>query len=189
VIYVILGSLGFLVIYLLDIASLKRIPGLKPLSLIIGSSLVIYAAVMACLSPDKLSLPVWTSWLGWVVLPPAVFMLVFSLFINLPFSKTYVGRDSGPLITSGLYALVRHPGVHWFTLTMLALILVSASRLMLIAAPIWVGLDIILVTIQDRFFFGKIFAGYEQYRRQTPMLIPNRQSLSAFFNSFKQNGG
>jgi protein-S-isoprenylcysteine O-methyltransferase Ste14 len=79
--------------------------------------------------------------------------------------------------------------VHWFTLTMLALILVSASRLMLIAAPIWVGLDVILVAIQDRFFFGKMFAGYEQYRRQTPMLIPNRQSLSAFFNSFKQNGG
>jgi protein-S-isoprenylcysteine O-methyltransferase Ste14 len=189
-IYVVLGSLGFLIIHLLDIASLKRTPGLKPLTLLAGSGLVVYAAIMACLAPDKLSLPAWAGWLGWVLLPASLFMLVYSLFINLPFKKTYVTKGVGnKLVTSGLYALVRHPGVHWFILVMLALILVSESRLMLIAAPIWVLLDIALVAIQDKFFFGKMFAGYDQYRRQTPMLIPNRRSLSAFINSLKHTGG
>jgi protein-S-isoprenylcysteine O-methyltransferase Ste14 len=59
---------------------------------------------------------------------------------------------------------------------------------MLIAAPIWLFLDIVLVAVQDRYFFGRMFAGYDNYRRQTPMLIPNRRSLSAFINSLKQTG-
>jgi protein-S-isoprenylcysteine O-methyltransferase Ste14 len=116
-------------------------------------------------------------------------MLIYSLYIKLPFGKSYVTSGVGDkLTTSGLYALVRHPWVHWLTLLLVALILVSQSRLMLIAAPIWLLLDIGLVAIQDRFFLGRMFAGYDNYRRQTPMLIPNRRSLSAFINSFKQSG-
>jgi protein-S-isoprenylcysteine O-methyltransferase Ste14 len=186
-IYIVLGGLGFLSVQLLDIVSLKRIPVLKPLTVLVGNGLLVFSIIMLCLSPDKLALPVWSSWLGWVILPIALSMLIYSLYINLPFAKTYVATGVGDkLITSGLYALVRHPGVHWFSLLLLALVLVSSSRLMLIAAPIWVLLDIILVAIQDRFFFGRMFAGYDNYRRQTPMLIPNRRSLSAFINSLSR---
>jgi len=49
-------------------------------------------------------------------------------------------------------------------------------------------LDILLVAIQDRFFFGRMFEGYNTYRRQTPMLVPNRRSISAFISSLKQAG-
>jgi len=188
-IYIVLGGLGFLIIHLLDIVSIKRIPGIKPLIWLTGNGLVVYAAIMVCLSSDKLALATWSTWLGWVVLPISVFMLVYSLFVNLPFGKTYVATGVGDkLITSGLYALVRHPWVHWLTLALLALILVSKSSLMLIAAPIWVLLDIVLVSIQDRFFFGRMFAGYDNYRRETPMFIPNRRSINAFINSLKQTG-
>jgi protein-S-isoprenylcysteine O-methyltransferase Ste14 len=188
-IYIVLGGLGFLSVQLLDIFSLKRIPLVKPLTMLVGNGLLVFSIIMLCLSPDKLALPVWSSWLGWALLPISLFLLIYSLYINLPFAKTYVATGVGDkLITSGLYALVRHPGVHWFTLFLVALILVSRSRLMLIAAPIWVLLDIVLVAIQDRFFFSRMFAGYEKYRRQTPMLIPNRRSLSAFINSLKQTG-
>jgi protein-S-isoprenylcysteine O-methyltransferase Ste14 len=188
-IYIVLGGLGFLSVQLLDIVSLKRIPVVKPITALVGNGLLVFSIIMLCLSPDKLALPVWSSWLGWVILPISLSMLIYSLYINLPFAKTYVATGVGDkLITSGLYALVRHPGVHWFSLLLLALVLVSSSRLMLIAAPIWVLLDIILVAIQDRFFFGRMFAGYDNYRRQTPMLIPNRRSLSAFINSLRQTG-
>jgi len=188
-IYIVLGGLGFLIIHLLDIVSIKRIPRVKPLTWLAGSGLVVFSITMLCLSPDKLALPFWSTWLGWVVLPISLFMLIYSLFINLPFGKTYVATGVGDkLITSGLYALVRHPGVHWFTLLLLALILVSSSSLMLIAAPIWVLLDIVLVSIQDRFFFSKMFAGYDNYRRETPMFIPSQRSINAFINSLKQTG-
>ena len=66
--------------------------------------------------------------------------------------------------------------------------MVSKASLMLIAAPIWLCLDIVLVAIQDRFFLGRMFTEYDDYRRRTPMLIPNRRSLSAFINSLKQSG-
>jgi hypothetical protein len=33
-----------------------------------------------------------------------------------------------------------------------------------------------------------MFAGYDNYRRETPMFIPNRRSINAFINSLKQTG-
>ena len=182
-----IGCLGFLVIHFFDIISLKRWPGLKPLTWILGSGLLVYAVVMASLQSDRLPLPVWSTWLGGVPLLASLYLLVHSLFINLPFRKTYMAKGvSNKLITTGLYALVRHPGVYWFSLILLSLILVSKSSLLLKVTPIFILLDITLVIFQDKFLFGKMFRDYDTYRHKTPMLVPNRHSLNAFLNSLKQ---
>ncbi len=186
-IYIAIGTVGFIVIHLFDIVSLKRIPGAKLFTWVLGSGLLAYALTMVCLQSDKLPLPVWSTWLGWVLLSISLFLLIYSLFINLPFRKTYVTTGVGnKLITTGLYALVRHPGVHWFILFVLSLILVSKSSLLLMAAPIWILLDILLVLIEDKFVFTRIFDGYESYRKQTPMLLPNRKSISACVRTLNQ---
>jgi len=188
--YIAIGCLGFLIIHLFDLVSLKRIPGAKPFTWILGSSLLVYALAIACLQSDKLPLPTWPIWLGWGLLSISFLMLIYSLFINLPFRKTYVVTGVGDrLITTGLYALVRHPGVHWFTLLLLSLILVSRSSLLLMAAPIFIMLDIVLVIVQDKFFFVRMFDGYDSYQQETPMLVPNRQSINAFINSLRQQPG
>jgi len=180
VIYIVIGILGFLIIHVFDIVCLKRIPALKPICWILGGGLLVYSLIMMSLAPDKLSLPAWSTWFGWGVLALSTLLLVYSLFINLPFRKTYITTGVGDrLVVTGLYALVRHPGVHWLTVTLLSLILVSRSRLLLIASPIFIVLDILLVVIQDRFFFGRMFAGYDRYRQETPKLLPNRKSISA----------
>ncbi|MFC1932525.1 hypothetical protein ACFLXU_02700 [Chloroflexota bacterium] len=186
-IYIVIGSIGFLIIHLFDIVSLKRVPKAKPFTWILGAGLLVYALVMVSFYPDKLLLPAWANWLGWGLLSVSFLLLIYSLFINLPFRKTYITNGvSDELITTGLYALVRHPGVHWFILVLLSLILVSRSSLFLIAAPIFILLDIALVTLQDRFFFVRMFYDYDSYRHTTPMLVPNRQSINAFVNSLKQ---
>ncbi len=186
-IYIAIGCLGFLVIHLFDIVSLKRLAGAKPFTWILGSGLLAYALAMVCLRSDKLPLPIWSTWLGWALLSISLFLLIYSLFINLPFRKTYITTGVGDkLITTGLYALVRHPGVHWFILVLLSLILVSRSSLLLITAPILILLDIVLVIVQDKFFFGRMFQGYDSYRQETPMLVPNQQSINALTNSLKQ---
>jgi len=186
-IYIVMGSLGFLVIHLFDIISLKRIPGAKPLTWILGSGLLAYSLIMICLASDKLPLPIWSTWLGWALLSVSLFLLIYSLFITLPFRKTYITTGVGDkLITTGLYALVRHPWVHCFTLLLLSLVLVSKSSLLLIASPILILLNILLVVIQDKFFFGKMFDGYDCYRKETPMLVPNRGSINAFINCLKR---
>ncbi len=181
--YIFLGTLGFLVLHLFDLASLKRTPLLKPVIWLTGSSLLVLSIVMVCLTPERMSLPTWSLWLGWSLLPGSLILLLHSLFINLPFVKTYVSTGTGDqLVRTGFYALVRHPGVYGFILFMLSLFLVSGSGLLLVAAPTWILFDILLVVIQDRFLLTRMFPGYEEYQKETPMLVPNRKSLTTFIN-------
>ena len=188
-IYVATGAVGFIVTHLFDIVSLRRVPaGLKPFIWILGSGLLAYSLVMVCLAPSKLPLPGWSFGLGWALMAISLPLLIYSLFINLPFRKTYIASGVGDkLITTGLYALVRHPGVLWFIPFMGSLILISRSSLLLIAAPIFILLDIVLVIVQDKIFFVRMFEGYESYQRETPMLVPNRRSINAFINSLKHD--
>lgn len=185
-IYIVIGIFGFLVLHLFDIVSLKRIPGAKPCIWILGSGLLAYSVIMMSLTPDKLLLPMWSTWLGWGLLPLAAFLKIYSLFINLPFRSTYVTTSVGDkLVTTGLYALVRYPWIHSFALILLSLILVSRSSLLLIASPILILLNILLAVVQDKFFFDRMFTGYDQYRKDTPMLLPNRKSISTCIRTIK----
>jgi len=188
-VYIAVGIFGFIIIHLFDIVSLKRIPsGAKPGVWMVGGGLLSYSLIMLCLESNTLPLPIWSAWLGWGLLIPSLFLLIYSLFINLPFRKTYIATGVGDkLITTGLYALVRHPWIHCFTLFMLSLILVSKSSLLLIATPIFILLDVVLVIVQDKFFFVRMFDGYKSYQQETPMLVPNRRSINAFINSLKQS--
>jgi protein-S-isoprenylcysteine O-methyltransferase Ste14 len=184
--YIVLGILGFALIHLFDIVSLKRLPLAKPATWFVGCVALIYAIVAVCVDSPKLPLPVWSVVLGWVLLLPGLGLQVHALFVSLPFGKTYLARGVGSqLVTTGLYGLVRHPGVYGFSLAMLSLVLISRSRLMLLAGLIWVLVDIILVVLQDKVFFGRMFPGYAAYCRQTPMLIPNWQTLSSVAVNFK----
>ena len=193
--YIALGTLGFLIIHLSDIVSLKRTPLAKTVIWLLGGGLLLYSIVVVSLMPSKLPLPVGLVWLGWPLLAGSLLLLIHSLYVSLPFRETYITSGVGDrLITSGLYALVRHPWLYGFTLLMLSLVLVSRSSLMLVAAPIWISLAILLVVIQDRVFLGRMFPGYERYRRETPMLVPNSRSIAAFIGQqgqqkIKNQGG
>ncbi len=179
-IYIAIGVLGFLILHVFDILCLKRVPRAKPVAWLSGVGLLIYSVVMLSLAPDKLSLPLWSTWLGWGLLPLAIFLKIYSLLINLPFRKTYITTGVGDrLVVTGVYALVRYPWIHSFAFILLSLILISKSSLLLIASPILILLNILLAVIQDRFFFDRMFAGYDRYRKETPMLLPNRKSISA----------
>lgn len=182
--YVALGCSGFLVVHLFDVISLKRLPAVKPVTWAAGSGLLVYALTWLSLNGEKLAMPAWTVWLGWWLFSFSFLLLIYALFVNLPFRKTYIDKGVGDqLVTTGLYALVRHPGVLWFSLALGSLLPISRSSGLLIAVPAFVLLDILLVMVQDRFFFVRMFPGYDSYRKTTPMLIPNRRSLRAFKNS------
>jgi len=186
--YILIGSLGFLVLQFLAIFSLKRIPRVKPITWIVGSGLVIYSLTMICLQPDKLLLPVWSGWIGWGLFPISLSLLAYSLFVNLPFRKTYITTYlEGELVTTGLYTIVRHPWIYGFALLLLSLVLISKASLLLIASLIWIPLDILLLVIQDKLLFGKMFEKYDTYRQKTPMLLPNKRSVNAFIKSLRQD--
>ncbi len=188
-IYIILGVCTFLVAYWFDFVSFKKIPLAK---LILGGTagfLGIYSLAMVCLRTERLNLPGYLSFLGWFLLFVSAFLLLFSLFWEIPLGKTYLVKGVGDeLIKTGTYALVRHPGVIWYTLFLIALLLISSSQLLLIALPIWIFMDILYVFIQEKFYFSRMFPGYEEYKKETPMLIPTRRSFVRFLASFGKRG-
>jgi protein-S-isoprenylcysteine O-methyltransferase Ste14 len=189
-IYIVIGVVGFFAIYLFDLVSLKRIPlGIKPFLWMAGCGLLLYSLVMLCLEPATLPVSSWLTWVGWGLLAVSLLMITLALFVNLPFRKTYVDSGVGDkLVKTGLYALVRHPGVYWVASFFFSLVLISKSSSMLIAAPIFVFLNTVHVIIEDKYLFVKMFDGYAAYQKETPMLVPNRRSIKAFINSLKKPG-
>jgi len=161
-----------------DLAALK---GIRYLKQIIGLAFVLlfgYALYGVCIATEKLALPAWAAWVGWPVAVISGGLLVYSILIEIPFKATYTRNGAGQgLVTTGTYALTRHPGVLWLGLFLLGLTAISRSKLLLVAGPVWLALDVLYVWIQDRYYFPLTFAGYEQYQRETPMLVPTRDSI------------
>lgn len=173
------GAFSFLMAYSFDWAALKKIRGLKQAIAIVVVVIHGYALYAAGWGVARFSLPAPFSWIGLVLLPISLLLLCYSFFIEIPFTKTYARTGSGDqLVTTGSYALVRHPGVIWYFIFLLSMFLVTGSITLLVAAPIWLLLDIVYVVVQERFFFDTMFPGYRDYRRQTPMLLPTRKSIA-----------
>jgi protein-S-isoprenylcysteine O-methyltransferase Ste14 len=108
-----------------------------------------------------------------------VLLLFYSLFVEIPFTATYAQQGVGDaLITTGTYALTRHPGVLWFGLWMAGLVLVTRGQLLLAAGIVWTLLDAVYVWLQEVFLFRRMFPSYAAYQRTTPMLVPTPQSVA-----------
>jgi protein-S-isoprenylcysteine O-methyltransferase Ste14 len=185
--YILLGVLGHIVLLTTDLIALKKLPGLKPAAWAVGWALWTCSVISISVWSPKITLPFWSIITGWVVLAIALSLMIVSLFVSIPFRKTYVATGvSDKLVTSGMYALVRHPWTTWYALLMLSLVPVTRAHDMLIATPLFSLLGIIAAIIQDRFIYSRLFTSYDVYRRQTPMLIPNRKSITTFISSFRQ---
>lgn len=186
--YIWIGLVGFGLVHLLDFASMKGFPVVKPVLWLLGTGMLVVAAVMTAVTGPELPLPLWLTPLGWILLAVSVYMMVYSLYVALPFGKTYVGAGtSGQLVTGGLYRLVRHPWLVFFAFSMAGLTLASRSILALEAGIIWTVLSAGLVYLQDRWVFPRMFPGYAAYQKTTPMLVPTKSSLSAFVKGLKRN--
>jgi protein-S-isoprenylcysteine O-methyltransferase Ste14 len=173
-----LGALALGIFFGFDAASLARRAFLKRGILIATSLLFFFALTRILLYPAKLPLPTWCAPLGWLCGVLGGALLLYSLALELPFQRTYLAPDApSQLITTGTYALTRHPGVLWLGLLLIGLLLASRARPLLIAVPLWLAIDVLYVWLQDRFFFPRQFPDYGRYQRQTPMLWPNRRSL------------
>lgn len=107
----------------------------------------------------------------------AFVVLLYTLFFALPFSDTYVSQQANRVCDRGMYALCRHPGVLWLTLTYLFLAIAWGSG-QVWRLGIWYScLNLGYVWFQDRWTFPQTFSDYSAYRKQTPFLIPTAKSI------------
>lgn len=184
--YVITGCAAFALMGFFDLASLKRIPYVKQGIGLASCLLMGYCLTRVAIVGDRLSMQAWLAHAGWPLLIVSLLLLIYSLFLEIPFRQTYASDGLGEkLVMTGTYALVRHPGVLWFGLFLAGLLLVSRSRLLLVAAPTWLIMDALYAWIQDRFLFGRMFAGYSEYQDRTPMFIPTRSSVMRCWRSIR----
>ncbi len=111
-------------------------------------------------------------------------LLIYTLFFALPFQDTYLERDSAPrLYRGGVYALCRHPGVLWFIGFYFALGQALRLPLLLIASAVFSSLNILYVLFQDCWTFRKVFPDYDEYKKETPFLLPNLTSIKCCFRT------
>ncbi len=82
--------------------------------------------------------------------------------------------------------MARHPGVIFFIILTIGLTLTSRSVWMAIGVPVFGALDTILVIVQDKYFFPKMFTGYEEYRKETPSIIPTIKSIKACIKTIRR---
>jgi protein-S-isoprenylcysteine O-methyltransferase Ste14 len=178
-IYIFLGAFSFIIMLLYDIAGIHRKKAIKPLLLISAALLFCFAFAFVTRDSDRWSLPPVAKITGWVASAVFFLLLFCSLTIELNFSKTYLNESSAKqLVTTGTYALTRHPGVLWFVLLCVSVFFATGTKKLLIAALVWSIADMLYATIQDLYIFPRVFGKeYEEYKKTVPMFIPTVESI------------
>ena len=109
---------------------------------------------------------------GLILLVPAVYVVIAGLRgLGKALAANPVPRDEGELVTSGIYARMRHPIYSGLMLAGLALVLQSGPMPHVLY---WLALVVVLnvkVRFEERLLAAK-YAGYHSYAAATPRFIP-----------------
>ena len=117
--------------------------------------------------------------IGWI---PSVFLiltsaasaslLLWSVFFEIPGAGKRRGLSPSEVYDKGTYSLCRHPGFWWFSFLALSLGLLKGIFAYSLTIFLMIVLDLLLIFIQDRYTFPKIFGGYGEYKKRVPFLFP-----------------
>ncbi len=179
-----LGCLAFALFFLGDINDcwLRT----RPLKICfpLGALLLAAATLLMCVKGEG-SMP-WPVRLAGAILAAACLgLMVWALFFSIPAKDAYVEQAAGRSVNDRkLYALCRHPGVLFFVPGYLGLWL--CCGLPLYAAAVYSALNVALIVFEDLVVFPSVLEGYGEYRKSTPFLIPNRDSLHRCMADFRK---
>ena len=177
--YYVIGGIGFLLFVFYDWNQAGRnFTLLKPL-FGIGCLLIVAATVGLWVSGflGRFELPVVAQSAFWTLAAISGFLLMYTLFFAVPFKQAYIEGSRQEIMTEGIYALCRHPGV-WFLFFLYVFSGLAGGRVSILMAGVLFSLmNLIYVFLQDRIFFPKLFSGYPAYKQKTGFLIPTRNSI------------
>lgn len=186
---VLLGIFSFVWLLLIDWAAVRDLYKIRPLFLSAAGVTFIFGWLGVMQSPAQVDLPNGMTILGWIGLVVFALLLIYSLFIEIPLRATYIdgGLDTR-LVTTGTYALSRHPGILWFAGLVMSMLIINPSKTTLLAGVAWFSADVLLVLIEDIYFFPRMFPTYSTYQYSTPFILPNRRSLRRCLDTLPING-
>lgn len=184
--YIILGSLAFLLFVIYDVNSVTG--NHRPLRCGFFIGCLLLAASTAGLVFAALTETMWYAGRAaafFILAGIFLGLLIYTLFFALPFGDTYIRPDKKPkTCTTGFYALCRHPGVLWFVGFYFSLWFAVPGPSLLLAAVLFSLWNLLYINLQDRWILIKILDDYEVYKKTTPFLIPNYQSLIRCVQTF-----
>ncbi len=146
----------------------------KGLSIIVGT-----AAHILILTGPRFPRGLETTLVGAAIICLTGYLLYRSLVAELPgetYSYLYATGKSAWRKTcrQGTYALVRHPALWWYGLFLAGLFILSGAKWMLVSGVVWWIANLVLVVVEDLYIYPRMFEDYGDYKRKTPMLIPDR---------------
>ncbi len=173
------GTAGFFFMLASDWADWRKIHALRTAAVAAAAGCLLSGMVVLFFSPDRFSIAAGLRIAGGAAAVVFLFPLVYSLFLELPFRLTYAAASGEKTVVStGTYALTRHPGVLFLFLLHAALIAACGSRPLLLALPIWTCANCLLVGIEDAVLFPRIFGNpYLEYKKRVPFIVPTPASI------------
>jgi protein-S-isoprenylcysteine O-methyltransferase Ste14 len=146
----------------------------------LGAGLLIFATI-AQLRFDAVSdVPLLLRFFFLTIFTFSAVLLIYTLFFAISPAAAYGAPGKKRAVcTDGVYALCRHPGVLWFALAYICLLL--AGGLPPYVVITYIFLNVALVAFEDEFVFPIVLSGYEAYQNKTPFLIPNPESIKTAF--------
>lgn len=184
----VVGILGFLILYGVDYFDLKKKRLLKFFTWILGIMLLLISHLQIVLTSKIIIFPEFLKSIGIVLSVIFFILLLYSVFIEI----SVLGRkgcavSSSGLIRSGTYALSRHPGVLWYIMTLIFLFIATGAKYLLYAIPVWSIMDILYAILQDLYFFPRLFGEeYDDYKKSTPMILPSFKSIRSCILSYRK---
>lgn len=99
-------------------------------------------------------------------------LLVWSVFLEISYHRRRLGLDVEATVREGSYSLCRHPGFWWFSFLAVSVGFLRGMDLYFFTVSLMIGLDLLLIVIQDKYAFPRLFSGYDAYRKEVPFLLP-----------------
>jgi protein-S-isoprenylcysteine O-methyltransferase Ste14 len=182
-VYIFLGLLSFGFAALAEWAAVRGINRAAPVAWIFSAVCGIVSVVMVSIEGERIGFPTYVSILGWVGVMVFGGLFLYSALIELFLHGTPSEGEDTTLVTTGTYALTRHPAFLWLSLFLICLIFATRSRLLLVAAPLWILADGLYVWFEEKVYFDRMFDDYHEYKQHTPMLLPTLSSLRRFLTT------
>ena len=181
--FLIIGCMSFVVMCLGDIFYLKTNNRYVRLFFPLGLLCCLASTFYFCIKSNFLlyrSLPIIIVFIVFSII--FLFLLIYSLFFALPSTDTYsVNGTIKKTCDNGVYALCRHPGIIWFSLFYLSLW--GAGLVPWYISLIFSVENLIYAIVQDIYIFSKTIPRYNEYKKNTPFLIPNINSIKKCINT------
>lgn len=171
--FILSGSIGFVLMLGSDFVGIKKQNVAQYLLAFFGTLIIVTSSILILLEGNTYQMEFGLRLLFGAIGLMFLFFLVYSVLIEVKKN----GKKDNQLVTSGTYALSRHPGVLWLFFYYLFGSLFFANIDILIAGIVWSLINVLYVVIQEKVIFSRIFSNYENYKEETPMLLPTIRSI------------